>query len=346
MSEAVLLAGKRGSGKTLGAISLVEKYMKAGRTVATNINLYVDHLLPAYNNTRWYRVPDHPTAADLKLLPLGNPSLMWVEGKPDPQMGPGFDEKKNGLLLLDEVATFLNAREWSGGGRQDFISWLAQSRKYGWDLCFLAQHWNMLDKQIREALIEIQGTVRRMDRMSVPLLSPIWKYFTGEPLHMPKVHFVFLRYGFAQGAPVADRWFWRGKDYYKAYDTLQQISGISGQQGVSTMLSAWDLKGRTMSKWDLRRQMAAGGLVIGLLIGFGGGYAAKYAQAKQDVEKAKPEPVAEVVQDDGVRVRGVVGGDVTRVVLTDGRTVTAEGVKADASGVQYKVGGRWYGEVK
>lgn len=341
MSESVLLAGKRGSGKSLGAVQLAGKYLASGRIVATNLNLFVEHLVPAYCKTRWIRLPDHPTAEDCKLMPLGNPYLKWEEGKSDPVMLPGYQEKANGLLLLDEVATFLNSREWNGGGRQDFISFLAQSRKYGWDLCFLAQHWNMVDKQIREALIEIQGTVRRMDKMAVPLLSPLWKYFTGEPLTFPKIHFVFLRYGFAQGAPVSDRWFWRGHDLYKAYDTLQKICGISGQQGVSMMFSAWDLKGRKMKKWDLRRQMAAGGLVIGLLLGMAGGYGAHWYKVK-----SMPEEVAEQKTGDEVKVRGVIGGAVTRLVLSDGRTVTAEEVKATATGVRYKSGSKWYDEVK
>jgi len=340
MTDGTLLCGKRGSGKTLGAVDKAGRYLASGRAVATNINLFVEHLVPAHCQTRWYRVPDWPSAEDLMALPLGNRYLKWVEGEEDPVMLPGYDEKYNGLLMLDEVATFLNAREWKGNGRQDFISWLAQSRKYGWDLVLVAQSVGMVDKQVRESFIDVQGTVRNMDKMAVPLLSMIWKYFTGEPLHFPKMHFVALKYGFQPDAPVSDRWFWRGKELYKAYNTLQRISGITGQQGTSIMLSAWELKGRKMNKWDLRRQMAAGGLVLGLLLGFTGGFGAAYARLKDD-----PAKVAEVVTDD-VKVRGVIGGEITRVVLTDGRMVISEGMKADITGTKYKVAGRWYAELK
>jgi len=324
MSEAVLLAGKRGSGKSLGALSMIARYLESGRTVATNLNVFVEHLVPAYCATRFYRIPDHPSADDLKNLDLGNPEPT--------------NEKNNGLLVLDEAATFLNSREWNGNGRQDVISWLVQSRKYGWDLLLIAQHGNLIDKQIRDALIEIQGTVRRLDKMQVPLVSPLYKYFTNKPLHFPKIHFVALRYGFAVDAPVADRWFWRGGELYQGYDTLQKISPLTGQTGTACMLSAYDVKGRHMSKWDLRRQMAAGGLVIGCLLGFVGGYLA----AK--LKPAAVEVVAEAV-DSAVKVKAkatdIDGREV--VLLTDGRSAVPSRMKADAKGQRYLIGNTWYG---
>lgn len=333
MSDGVLIAGKRGSGKTLGALSMMRKYLASGRTVATNLNIFIENLVPAYVETRFYRLADHPTSSDLELLPLGNPYLFRDEAG-EVQMHPGFTEKKNGLLVLDEVSTFLNSRDWQGTDRHKVLAWLVQSRKFGWDLLLITQHANQIDKQVREALIELQGTVRRMDRIQVPLLSMIWKYFTNEPLHFPRIHFLALRYGFDSHAPIADRWFWRGTDDYKAYDTLQKISPITGQQGVSTMLSAYDIKGKRMNKWDLRRQMAAGGLVIGFMLGFGGGWFGGRYQL--------PEIVAETV-DEAVTVKGVVhGGGLMSVVLSDGRTASVDSMKADKSGVRYRVGAKWY----
>ncbi|MDL1889321.1 hypothetical protein FBQ96_07025 [Nitrospirales bacterium NOB] len=333
MSDGVLIAGKRGSGKTLGALSMMRKYLVAGRTVATNLNIFIENLVPAYVTTRFYRVADHPTSQDLELLPLGNPFL-YRDETGEVLMRDGFTEKKNGLLVLDEVSTFLNAREWQEGNRSKLLAWLVQSRKYGWDLLLITQHAEQIDRQVRTALIELQGTVRRMDRIQVPILSMIWKYFTNEPLHFPRIHFLALRYGFEVHAPIADRWFWRGTDDYKAYDTLQKISPITGQQGVSTMLSAYDIKGKRMNKWDLRRQMAAGGLVIGIMMGFAGGWFG----GRYQLPETKPVTVDEVIT-----VKGVAGGagNMT-VVLSDGRTATADAFKADNEGVRYRVGGKWY----
>lgn len=337
MSDAFLLAGKRGSGKTLGAIDWASMYLKEGRTVATNLDLFVEYLVPAYNTTRFFRLPDWPSAEDLANLPLGNPGIRMVNGQPE--IIPGeFNEENNGLLLLDEVGNFLNSREWKGNGRQELINWLSQSRKFGWDLGVMAQHARMIDAQVREAFIEIQGTVRRLDKMSVPLVSPVWKYFTGKRLKMPKVHFVALKYGFAADAPVAERRYWMVGDRYKAYNTLQKIHPDVGQSGTSCMLSAYDFKGSKMKKWDLRRQMAAGGLVIGFLIGFGGGYLAHLAKPQS------VETVAEVPQDPAIKVKAVVSDGVRYLVtLTDGRTRTASEVLADSRGTRYRIDKHWYG---
>lgn len=337
MSDAVLIAGKRGSGKGLAAMHLISMALGDGRVVATNINLFVEHLVPAYNETPWYRIPDFPSAADLSALPLGNPNIQWQPGEADPVLMPGFKESENGLLALDEAGNFLASRQWSGEERQKLINWLSQSRKYGWDLLFLSQHVGMIDKQVRDALIEIQGTVRRLDKIAVPLLSPIWKHFTGRTLFFPRLHMVPLKYGFGADAPLSERFLYRGIGFYQAYNTLQKIHPDTGQQGSSWMFSAYDVKGRYMAKWDLRRQMAAGGLVFGLLIGFGGGYAA--AKFKPVTEAAAVESV-----DPAIRVRGVVndGSGGNLVLLSDGRTQLSASMKVDARGTRYLVGSTWY----
>jgi hypothetical protein len=324
VSESILLAGKRGSGKTLGAMQMISDYLKEGRPVATNIDLFVEHLVPAWCETRWYRLPDFPSADDLFALPLGNP---------EPQK-----EKRNGLLVLDEVGNFLAARQWAGEDRQKIINWLSQSRKFGWDLLLMAQHINMVDKQVREAFVEVQGTVRRLDKIRVPLLSMIVKYFTGKSLHFPRLHVAPLRYGFGPDAPISERFIYRGVEFFGAYNTLQKINPETGQRVTTHMLSAWELKGRSMSQWDIRRQMAAGGLVIGILLGFAGGYAASYFKPWK-----KPDAIVETI-DPAVKVRGVVkdssGRDV--VLLTDGRTAVASGVRVDSKGTRYQVGASWY----
>ena len=63
MTDGTLLAGKRGAGKSLIAVSRIRDYMWAGRMIATNLNIRVEHLVPPRNRVRPYRLPDWPSAA-------------------------------------------------------------------------------------------------------------------------------------------------------------------------------------------------------------------------------------------------------------------------------------------
>lgn len=212
-----VLSGKLGSGKTLAAIDKMRTHVRKGLRVATNIDLNLEHLVNARNQNSVYRVPDHPKAEDLE------------------QIGKGceeYDEDKFGLLVLDEAGTWLNARSWSGNGRQDLIGWLLHARKLRWHVILIVQHHSLLDKQVRDSLVEMYGNCRRMDRVKVP----------GMPFKLPKMHLCVVTYGTQQHALVAERWWYRSADLYQAYDTGQIFE--ASNTAPHCMLSAWHVKGR------------------------------------------------------------------------------------------------------
>lgn len=328
MAEAILLTGKRGEGKTLVAVRLIERAMREGRVVATNINLFLDKLLPPWNRTVAYRLPDFPTVADLEALPPGNPNPT--------------DEVRNGLLVLDECAAFLNSREWQGKERLGLVAWLAQSRKYGWDLILIAQHPRMVDAQIRDSLCELHGSARRLDKMRVPLLGAVWQHVTGKALRMPKFHVVTVRYGFGQGAPVAERWVFGGGDFYAGYDTLQKINPQVGQQNLFTYLPAWYLRGRYLSKWRMYRGTLIVGLILGAFVGAVLGYF-----VRGELAARAPGPVALETVEPGVVVQGMVGeGERVRAMLSNGTSGAVDAVKLATDGKRFLVAGKWYREAQ
>lgn len=196
-----LVTGKKGNGKSLICVARIQQALKRGCRIATNLDLNLEHLLPLENRTaRVIRLPDRPTRDDLEALGSGFD-------------GP-YDEDKFGLLVLDELATWLNARTFADKGRAGVLDWLAHSRKLHWHTYLIAQGPNQIDKQVREALVEYHVVCRRTDRLKVPFL----------PLRMPKAHVAFVRYGVEQHALISDRWYFRGLDLYKAYDTEQKFS--------------------------------------------------------------------------------------------------------------------------
>lgn len=344
MTDGTLLAGKRGAGKSLIAVGRIREYMWAGRMVATNLNLRVEYLMPPRNRVRPFRLPDWPTADDMMALPLGNPGLKWNEGDPYPVIREDhpFSEDENGLLLLDEVATFLNSRDWQAKDRQTLINWLLHSRKYGWDMLFISQHVSLVDKQLRDALFDLFATTRRLDKVQVPVIGRV-AAMMGFKLRLPKWHVAHVRYGMQQGAPLSESIWVRGHDLYKAYDTTQKINpetGVKTGEGFQ-YLSAWDLRGRYMTWWEMNRKAIVLFVAVGVLLGVSGDrYAMSRTPSKQAVVAV---PKVEEKYASGVMGSGFYrDGSIYRIVLSDGRTVIAESFRETPAGWQAKVGDLWY----
>lgn len=226
-----LVTGRLGSGKSLACVGKAVEYASKGRRVVSNFFL---DLAPACfrQDSHLARcapliIPSRPTAADLVALGRGGPS-----------------EHEAGLLILDECGTFLNSRQWQGSGRNALIDWFLHSRKLGWDIILICQHQAMLDKQIRDAMCEFLVTVRRLDKMSVPIIS--WLL----PIKLPQVHIAQVRYGLGPNDPTSDHWVFRGKNLYACYNT-EWISDAS-EQGVYSVLPAELSKFRYIKKHDFR----------------------------------------------------------------------------------------------
>lgn len=343
MTDGTLLAGKRGAGKSLIAVSRMREYMWAGRMVATNLNLRVEYIVPPRNRVRPFRLPDWPTSEDLNALPLGNPGLKWIEGDPYPVMREDhkFSEEENGLLVLDELATFLNSRDWQAKDRQSLINWLLHSRKFGWDLLFISQHVSLVDKQLRDSLFDLFATTRRLDKVQVPVIGR-FAAMMGFKMRLPKWHVAHVRYGMQQGAPLSESIWVRGHELYKAYDTTQKINpetGVKTGEGYQ-YLSAWDLRGRYMSWWEMNRKAILLFVFLGVVVGvFGDRFFGHRAPAQQLAAAPKVEEKFAT----GVTGTGFYrDGSIYRVVLSDGRTVVADLFRETPTGWQARIGDLWY----
>ena len=204
-----IIQGVRGEGKSLAAVYKMREYLLQGRPVATNLDIYLENLLPPDNTTLAYRLPDHPRLEDFEILP------------------PAYDvkykgEDKNGLLVLDELGTWLNSRSWSDKDRLKMLNWLFLSRKYHWDLILLAQDHEMIDVQVRTTLCDYLVQATRTDRKRIPYLGGILKKL-GLRHNLPKIHRYYVFYGLNTNQEPQDVWSFSGKDIYSAYDTNQRF---------------------------------------------------------------------------------------------------------------------------
>lgn len=199
------VTGKLGAGKTLCAVGRIRDYLETGRQVATNLDLKLENMLPDTSKQSAIRLPDKPRLSDLKMLGRG-----CVEE----------NEDKYGLIVLDELGTWFNSRNWRDPERLALIDWCLHARKHHWDIFFIVQSIDSLDGQLVNALCEHLVVCKRTDRLSIPIVGGLFR-FMGFDKTMPKIHVANVLYGQTESAPRVRRWVYRGKDLYNSYNTAQ-----------------------------------------------------------------------------------------------------------------------------
>lgn len=213
--------GKLGTGKTKFAVWRAAEALAAGRRVASNVDLKPELLAPYVARPAYVRIPDKPTAFDLEAVGHGNPG--------------SYDEDRNGVMLLDELGTWLNSRAFQDASRAKLIDWLIHARKHGWDVYLIVQDSSMIDKQVREALIEYQCRCIRADKLRVPVIGWLLSCLPGVSGYLPRMHLVTARLGYGVNAVVAQRWVYRGDHLHAAYDT-RQVFRTDYEHGAHSVL--------------------------------------------------------------------------------------------------------------
>lgn len=223
-----IVQGKKGNGKSLVCVSRIRDTLLAGNTVATNLDLYLEHMLPpGTRDIVVYRLPDKPTAEDLRALGRGSP-----EGQ--------VDESKYGSIVVDECATILNARTYNDKGRAEFLDYYVHSRKHGWHTYFICQNVVQIDKQVRESLADLVVTCKRLDRVRIPFIGALTKNLLGFEIRPPKAHVATVKFGSGNEAMLSDRWVYTGTELYKAYNT-EQVFKNNYESGLYCYLTPWHL---------------------------------------------------------------------------------------------------------
>lgn len=70
------------------------------------------------------------------------------------------------LLVIDECQRYFNSRDWSVKGRDDWIMFFSNHRKYGYEIILIAQFDRMLDRQIR-SLLEHEFIHRKVSNFGI-----------------------------------------------------------------------------------------------------------------------------------------------------------------------------------
>lgn len=238
MAGVYIVQGKLGSGKGKYCVGKMADALRAGLRVATNFDLNMEHLTKSSSRATAIRVPDKPTAQDLD------------------DIGPGaceadkYDEDRYGVLVLDELGSWLNSRQFADKGRAALLDWLIHARKKLWTVYLIVQDVNMIDKQVRQGLAEYLVRCLRADKLKIPVIGAVM----GKRGRVPRFHIANITMADVPGVVVDRDWF-RNDDIQNGYDTLQVFRDwVRDPQdprfedeilaGPFTYLSAWHVKGR------------------------------------------------------------------------------------------------------
>lgn len=236
-----IVTGKLGNGKTLCSVGRIRDYLQKGARVATNLDLKLHNMFGRKaRNMEVIRIPDKPSIYDLECIGKG-------------YEGP-YDESKFGLLVLDECGTWFNSRNWNDKTRQAVNDWFLHARKLRWEVLLIVQDVEILDSMARRAIAEHTVFCRRLDRVRIPLISPLIKMVTTFNLTLPRIHRAKVCYGISPTDLVTDVWVYRGNDLFACYDT-DQLFLESYSSGPYCYLSPWHLYGRYQKPMNWRRFM-------------------------------------------------------------------------------------------
>lgn len=223
--------GKKGTGKSKNAIRVARNdYLRAGRTVASNLDIYLEPMFGPMSKITYIRIPDKPKAFDLLAAGHGNPG--------------SYDEEKNGMLALDEMGTWFNTRTFADKDRGAVLDFLAHARKHGWDCYYIMQNVVQVDKQLREAFIEFVVRHTRFDKVRVPFIGGFLSALFGKKAgYFPKFHTAVTRLGCNPQDMKTDSAAFTGQDIEKCYDT-RQVFVEAYPHGTHSVLSPWHVTGR------------------------------------------------------------------------------------------------------
>ena len=121
-------------------------------------------------------------------------------------------------LVIDECQLLFNAREWQMNGRNEWISFFTQHRKFGFDIIVVSQFDRMVDRQVR-SLIENEVVHRKVNNYG--LFGKILGLLSGGSLFCYIVKWYPLKLKIGQGFFIGRKKYFCLYDTYKMFDTVK-----------------------------------------------------------------------------------------------------------------------------
>lgn len=203
MTEMIFLySGTPGSGKSLHQASDVYYWLKFGRPCIANYEINTEIIKSKH-------------LGDFVYLPNNKltPKFLIKYSK---QYFKNHRFREGAIrVYIDEAQLMFNAREWGKNGREEWISFFTQHRKYGYDVYLVAQFDRMLDRQLR-CLIEYEYVHRKCSNFGIK--GKIFSLVAGGNL------FVCVKLWYPlRNEKIGSNFFKYNKKFSKLYDTYKEF---------------------------------------------------------------------------------------------------------------------------
>lgn len=199
-----LYSGTPGTGKSLHVASRIYYLCKRGKPVICNFMVNLKNIKKCKNVDSFHFVDNADLTPDFLI-----------------SFSQSFFGEKNVkessiFLVIDEAQLMFNAREWSKSGREGWISFFTQHRKYGYDIVLIAQFDRMLDRQIR-SLLEYEYIHRKV-------LNYGWRGVLLSAFFLCPHLFVAVKVWYPLKEKVSSEFFRYNKKFSSLYDTYKSFS--------------------------------------------------------------------------------------------------------------------------
>ena len=209
-------SGTNGSGKSMHVAREIYKRLQRRNAHSGVIATFdiatenIKHCRGNFTKVNIYKL----TPAFLTQYALKNHVL---DGRPDQVEGQT-------LLVIDEAQRIFNPRDYDKNGRREWLDWLPEHRKYGYNIILISPYDKMIDKQIR-ALFEYEVKHRKANNFG----------FIGLLLSLFRVPVFFaISYWYGVKTKCGVETFIASRKYGNIYNTFQRF----GQDGDPLAVSA------------------------------------------------------------------------------------------------------------
>lgn len=195
-----LYSGTPGSGKSLHMARVIYYRLRGGKNVIANFEVNVNRIKNSKGD--FFEVLNEDLTPEL----LRTYSQAYFYNHK-------FGEGKL-IVFIDESQIIFNARAWNVGGRDEWIKFFSNHRKYGYDIVLVAQFDRMLDRQIR-SLIEYEYIHRKVSNFGVQ--GKIMSLVSGGNL------FISVKMWYPLKEKIGSEFFKAAKKYYTIYDSYNKF---------------------------------------------------------------------------------------------------------------------------